>query len=158
MRIIVDTTGKRTLERFALRPPMFSTDDDDSVMAIGNLIIKAWQNYYASDDSDAAEGNGISESERAMIVKRMDEESARVICEVKWRNRRIEVDIWIKAKAKRKDETRDLTVKTSNSAVEVCKWFEVTAETIVSQMDDKVRNNFKVSNFVYEENRKKVRS
>ena len=33
----------------------------------------------------------------------MDEESAHVICEVKWRNRRIEVDIWIKAKAKRKD-------------------------------------------------------
>lgn len=158
MRIIVDTAGKRTLERFALRPPMFSTDDDDSVMAIGNLIIKAWQNYYASDDSDAAEDNGITETERSMIVKRMEEESARVICEVKWRNRHVAIDIWIKENAKRKDKTRDLTIKTTNSAVEVCKWFEVTAEAIVSQMDEKVRSRFKINNFVYEENRRKVRT
>lgn len=158
MRIIVDTAGKRTLERFALQPPMFSTDDDDSVMAIGNLIIKSWQNYYASDDSDAADENGITEAERKMVVKQMDNESARVICEVKWRSRRIEVDIWIKERAKNNGKTNELSVRTSNAAVEMCDWFESTAKAIVLQMDEKVRNNFKVSNFVYEENRKKVRS
>lgn len=154
MRIIVDSSSRKGLQRFALRPAMFSSSDDSVVIAIGNMIINTWKNYYSNySEEEVVDKKEITEAEKKMIIKHMDSESARVICEVKWKKQKIDISIWIKGTGIAKGKKGSVSVRTSNAALEMCNWLEAASKAVVETMDERVKSSFAINNFIFEDKR-----